>query len=96
MKTGPLDGHDWTFSAEYHLTGFQGRDDSEPTVHRVYVSYDEPGCPGADEDHLHELLMAKHVTYRPDPADYMPEFPEGTATGGHVPDHQARAPRSPR
>lgn len=74
-------GHDYTFSVEYHLTGFQGRDDSEPTVHPVYVSDDKPEVQALDEDHLHELMTAKHVEYRPDPKDYMPVFPEGAATG---------------
>lgn len=73
------EGWDWTFHVEYHLTGFQGREDTEPTVHPFHIG-DEP-IEVRDADHLYELLTAQHETKRPDPADYMPVFPEGTATG---------------
>jgi hypothetical protein len=77
------EGFDWTFSVEYHLTGFQGRDDSEPTVH-PFCDTDGDGereVAVRDVDHLHELLTAQHAASRPEPADYMPVFAEGTATG---------------
>lgn len=73
------EGSTWTFWVEYSITGYQGRDDTEPTIH----PFDESGqaVQVRDADHLHELLTARHLAGRPDPADYMPEFPEGTATG---------------
>lgn len=74
------EGFEWTFRCEYHLTGYQGRDEAEPTVHPFAVSDDEQVAV-RDEDHLQELLTAKHASERPDPDDYMPDFPEGTATG---------------
>lgn len=74
-------GSHWTFSVQYHLTGFQGREDAEVTVHPVYVSENGTEVDVRDEDHLHELLMAEHARERPNPEDYMPEFPEGAATG---------------
>lgn len=73
------EGFDWTFWSEYCLTGYQGQNDTEPTVH----PFDGDGGPTEvrDADHLHELLTAQHLRQRPDPDEYMPEFPEGTATG---------------
>lgn len=73
------EGSEWRFWSEYCLTGYQGQDDTEPTIH----PFDESGLPVdvRDADHLHELLTARHEASRPDPADYMPEFPEGTAVG---------------
>lgn len=74
------EGFDWDFHAEYNLTGYQGHKDTEPTVH-PFDGPDGEKVTVRDADHLHELLIAEHETQRPDPADYMPEFPEGTATG---------------
>lgn len=74
------EGFDWTFSVEYHLTGFQGRDDNEPTIHPFDGPDDQPVAV-LDADHLHELLTEQHAGWRPDPDDYMPVFPEGAATG---------------
>jgi hypothetical protein len=74
------EGFDWTFWSEYCLTGYQGSEDTEPTVHTFAVSDDE-SVTVRDGDHLYELLTAKHQNERPDPDDYMPEFPEGIATG---------------
>lgn len=73
------EGFDWRFWSEYCLTGFKGQNDSEPTIH-PYDTGDELVAV-RDADHLHELLTATHLGQRPDPADYMPEFEEGTATG---------------
>lgn len=69
-------GHSWTFAVEYHLTGFQGHDDSEPVVHPYYDRADPDGEPVTvrDEDHLHALDVARLEDERPDPADYMPVF----------------------
>lgn len=71
-------GHDWTFRVEYHLTGYQGREDSEPVVHPFYGWSDDGESEHAiqvrDEDHLHELMTAEVQSERPDPADYMPDF----------------------
>lgn len=77
------EGFDWTFHLEYNLTGYQGHKDTKPVAHPFVVDEDadEDGVTVRDADHLHELMTAKHQTYRPDPADYMPVFPEGTATG---------------
>lgn len=71
-------GHGWTFAVEYHLTGFQGRDDTEPIIH-PYYSWSEDGQTETviqlrDEDHLHELELAKVKDEKPDPAHYMPTF----------------------
>lgn len=74
------DGFDWSFWSEYCLTGYQGRDDPEPTVH-PFVTEDDEQIAVRDSDHLHELLTARHTTQRPDPDDYMPVFPDETATG---------------
>jgi hypothetical protein len=74
------EGFDWTFWSEYCLTGYKGRDDSEPVIH-PYGEEDDKQVPVRDADHLHELLMANHDRQRPDPSDYMPEFVEGTAVG---------------
>lgn len=71
------EGHDWTFSVEYHLTGFQGRDDDQPAVHPFYVWTDgdtETPIDIRDEDHLHELLTAQKAGEEPDPKGYMPVF----------------------
>lgn len=69
-------GFDWEFGREYHLTGYKGHADAEATVHPWYPSGgDDPNDEGfmvRDETHLEELLLAKHETQRPDPADYMP------------------------
>ena len=74
------EGFDWRFWSEYCLTGYQGRNDSEPTLH----PYDGPGDQQTivrDEAHLHELLTAAHLANRPKPEDHMPVFAEGTAVG---------------
>ena len=63
------EGFDWRFSVKYHLTGYG----DEAVVHPFYVAEDE-SVAVRDEDHLAELLAAKHVTERPDPLDYMPDF----------------------
>lgn len=73
------EGFDWTFWSECCLTGYQGRDDTEPTVHPL--DGDDGPVTVRDGEHLHELLTAQHLRQRPDPDDYMPVFPEGTATG---------------
>jgi hypothetical protein len=72
------EGRGWTFIVEYHLTGYQGRDDATPVVHPWY-SYAADGetevsTPVRDEDHLHELAVAQKQAEKPDPADYMPVF----------------------
>ena len=77
-------GHNWTFNVEYHLTGFMGSDDAEPTVHPFYA-YAEDGeteieTEVRDEEHLFELLIAKTIDERPDPTQYMPVF-EGDDLG---------------
>ena len=74
------EGSEWGFHVKYNLTGYQGRDDADPEVHPFDVDEDTR-VDVRDEDHLLELMLAKHATERPDPADYMPEFPEGEATG---------------
>ncbi len=74
------EGFDWTFSVEYHLTGYQGQGDTEPTIHPLHDPNDQP-ITVRDADHLHQLLTAQHAASRPNPDDYMPDFPEGTATG---------------
>jgi hypothetical protein len=73
------EGSDWRFWSEYCLTGYKGINDAEPTVHQ----FDESGIPVdvRNADHLHELLTARHEAEKPDPDDYMPTFPEGTANG---------------
>lgn len=65
-------GWDWKFYSEYCLTGYQGRDDSEPTIH----PYDASGEPVAvrDEAHLMELMLADHARGKPDADDFMPDF----------------------
>ena len=62
------EGFDWQFGVKYHLTGYQGRDDSAPTIHPY------EGETVRDEAHLEQLLLAEHDEGRPDPADYMPDF----------------------
>jgi hypothetical protein len=74
------EGFDWTFWSEYCLTGYQGREDTAPTVHPFEADEGEM-VTVRDADHLHELLTSKHESERPNPDDYMPDFPEGTATG---------------
>lgn len=74
------EGFDWTFWSEYCLTGYQDQEDAKPTVHPFDVGEGEQVVV-RDSDHLFQLLMAQHARQRPDPADYMPKFPEGTATG---------------
>lgn len=71
-------GHRWAFTVEYHLTGFKGRNDARLTVHPYWV-WSEDGeaetkVDVRDEDHLHELEVAKVESERPDPANYMPTF----------------------
>lgn len=77
-------GHHWTFNVEYHLTGYQCRDESAPSVHPFYGWTDdgqtETETTVRDEDHLFELLLAKVIVERPNPADYMPVF-EGDDLG---------------
>ncbi len=73
-------GHHWEFHVEYHLTGFQGREDDALTVHPFYV-WDDDGNEQAaitvrDVDHLAELMLADRDGGRPDPAHYMPAFDE--------------------
>ena len=76
-------GHHWEFSIEYHLTGFQGRDDDAPVVHPFHVWVDEDHTEPVtvrDLDHLQELLVAEKEGEKPDPDGYMPVFdgdPEG-------------------
>jgi hypothetical protein len=69
-------GHEWEFGVEYHLTGFQGREDDAPAIHPFYKYADdgetEIRIDVRDEDHLHELLLAEKETEKPDPSDYMP------------------------
>lgn len=70
------EGHGWTFAVEYHLTGYQGREDAEPVVHPWY-GYTEDGMtetstPVRDESHLYQLAVAQVESEKPDPADYMP------------------------
>jgi hypothetical protein len=72
------EGHGWTFAVEYHLTGYKGRNDDEPTSH-PYYTYGPDGeteieTVVRDEDHLYELEVAKVEAEKPDPADYMPVF----------------------
>ncbi len=70
-------GHHWTFQVEYHLTGFKGHDETEPTVHPFYAWADdetEVEIVVRDEDHLHELATAKVADEKPNPDDYMPQF----------------------
>jgi hypothetical protein len=74
------EGFDWTFWSEYCLTGYKGQEDTQPVVHPFDVA-DGEQVTVRDADHLYELLTAQHAAGRPDAYDYMPEFPEGTATG---------------
>ena len=70
-------GFEWRFALEYHLTGFKGHGDDEVTTHPLCLFADdntEVAITVINEDHLHGLLMAKHATEAPNPADYMPEF----------------------
>jgi hypothetical protein len=78
-KIARREGWDWEFWSQYCLTGYKGRDDTEATVH-PFANGDELTTV-RDADHLHELLIADHVSNRPDPYNYMPEFSEGTAIG---------------
>lgn len=71
-------GSSWAFRVEYHLTGYQGHEDTEPVVHPFYE--DETPVEVRDEDHLHTLVLAEHERERPDPAHYMPVF-DGPADG---------------
>lgn len=83
-KLQAREGSSWEFRVEYHLTGWSTPGSAEvPEVRPFHVMTGEGEVPVRvrDEDNLHELLMAAHESDRPDPADYMPEFPEGTATG---------------
>lgn len=68
-------GFGWTWGVEYHLTGYQGREDSEPVCH-PYFTYDENGDSQAvtvrDEDHLFVLLLAAKTEERPMAYQYMP------------------------
>lgn len=71
------EGSDWKFSVEYHLTGFKGRGDIEPTVHPYYdyaADDREIEVPLRDVDHLHELEVVKAEREKPDPDHYMPVF----------------------
>ena len=74
-------GFDWRFGVEYHLTGFKGSADTEPTIHPFYAD-DDPEIPitVTDEDHLHQMLTANREGGAPNPDDYMPSF------AGHDPD----------
>lgn len=67
------EGFEWRFGVEYYLTGYKGRNDEEATAHPFYVTEDE-SVTVRDEDHLAELLAAKHAAEKPDPLDYMPDF----------------------
>lgn len=74
------EGWDWTFALQYYITGYQGRDDAEPSVHPYHVWSDdgqrEIPVELRDADHLHELELNKVLDQKPDPADYMPVFLE--------------------
>jgi hypothetical protein len=77
-KLKAKEGRDWTFDVEYYLTGFKGRDDTEPIVHPYYL-YDDAGeidmqVQLRDADHLNELVVAKCEREKPNPDDYMPVF----------------------
>lgn len=67
------EGWDWNFELQYTLTGYRGESDTQPAVH-PFDTYDDEEIMVRDEDHLQELLLAKHAAERPDPADYMPVF----------------------
>lgn len=69
-------GHGWTFSVEYHLTGFKGHNDPEPVVHPFYLDGDESENPVEvrDEDHLQRLELANIEAREPDALNYMPMF----------------------
>ena len=62
-------GFDWTFGVEYHVTGYKGQNDTEPTTHPF-----DDGTIVRNEAHLQELLLRRHDEQRPDPDDYMPDF----------------------
>lgn len=70
-------GWDWDFAVQYHLTGFQGRDDDAPATHPKFelgdTECERPICV-RDEDHLLELELAEHAASKPDPANFMPDF----------------------
>jgi hypothetical protein len=72
-------GHEWTWHLEYNLTGYQGRDDSEPVAHPFYQwsadGMTEIPVTIRDADHLYELLVPKHAEEKPAPQHYMPEWP---------------------
>jgi hypothetical protein len=72
------EGWDWNWNVEYHLTGYQGRDDAAPVIHPWWTFADdgetEVSVTVRDEDHLYELLVAKVESERPDPANYMPTW----------------------
>ena len=79
------EGHGWTFAIEYHLTGYQGRKDSEPVVHPWY-GYGPDGntetqATVRDEDHLHELCLERVQSEKPDPANYMPVWDDADDLG---------------
>jgi hypothetical protein len=71
-------GHGWTFAVQYHLTGYQGREDSGPVVHPFYGwtadGMTETKTTVRDEDHLYELEVAKVLDEKPNPDHYMPTF----------------------
>lgn len=70
------EGHSWKFGIEYHLTGFQAREGSEPKVRPFYLfeGDNEEEVTVRDEDHLHELMTTQHEHEKPNPEHYMPVF----------------------
>ena len=71
-------GDEWEFQVAYHLTGFQGFQDSEPTVHPFFYFSDdgteELSVEVRDEDHLQELLLKKLKADSRTRDDFMPSF----------------------
>jgi len=72
------EGFDWTWNVEYHLTGYQGYEETEVTVH-PFTTYAEDGETEVsvnvrDEDHLYELLIPEKESEKPKAEHYMPVF----------------------
>lgn len=74
-------GRGWEFNVEYHLTGCRDLDTGKVVVHPMWIfdGDEERQVDVRDGDHLAELLLSQVAD--PDPAEYMPVWPEGTELG---------------
>lgn len=70
------EGFEWGWGVAYHLTGYKGHADAEPTTHLFYPedAAEDEGITVRDEEHLEELLLAKLASEKPDPTGYLPVF----------------------